>query len=149
MSVQALTTYVGVAHPWMCDTMGHMNVRHYAAMFDDASFQLLGHIVGPEGQSESARGWADVRSEVEYKHETSAGALITIRSRVIKLGRSSVTFEQVMSGTLDGVVHAVNRTTTVRFDLQARAAIALEPEARTRAEALLSDGAPRSGDQSA
>lgn len=147
MSVQALTTYVGVAHPWMCDTMGHMNVRHYAAMFDDASFQLLGHIAGVE--TESGRGWADVRSEVEYKHETNAGALITIRSRVIKLGRSSVTFEQVMAGTLDGVVHAVNRTTTVRFDLEARAAIALEAEARARAEALLSDDPARPRDQSA
>lgn len=147
MSIQALTTYVGVAHPWMCDTMGHMNVRHYAAMFDDASFQLLGHIAGVE--TESGRGWADVRSEVEYKHETKAGALITIRSRVIKLGRSSVTFEQIMSGTLDGIVHAVSRTTTVRFDLEARAAIALEPDARARAEALLSSNEPASAAQSA
>ncbi len=137
MSSQPLTTYVGVAHPWMCDTMGHMNVRHYAAMFDDASFQLLGHIAGLETEGEKARGWADVRSETEYKHETKAGALITIRSRVVKLGRSSVTFEQIMSGTLDDVVHAVNRTVTVRFDLDARAATALEPAARSRAEALL------------
>ncbi|WP_425987638.1 acyl-CoA thioesterase [Ensifer sp. R-19] len=147
MSIQALTTYVGVAHSWMCDTMGHMNVRHYAAMFDDASFQLLGHIAGVE--TESGRGWADVRSEVEYKHETKAGALISIRSCVIKLGRSSVTFEQIMSGTLDGIVHAVNRTTTVRFDLEARAAIALEPDARARAEALLSSNEPARADQSA
>lgn len=149
MSIQPLTTYVGVAHPWMCDTMGHMNVRHYAAMFDDASFQLLGHIAGIEAGSDPDRGWADVRAEVEYKHETKAGTLLTIRSRVIKLGRSSVTFEQVMSGSLDGVVHAVNRTTTVRFDLQARAAIALEPDARTRAETLLSDERALSRDQSA
>lgn len=139
MAAQTLITYVGVAHPWMCDTMGHMNVRHYAAMFDDASFQLLGHIAGVEAASEPGRGWADVRSEVEYKHETKAGELLTIRSRVVKLGRSSITFEQVMSGTLDGVVHAVNRTTTVRFDLQARTAISLEPAARVRAEALSSD----------
>lgn len=137
MSSLSLTTYVGVAHPWMCDTMGHMNVRHYAAMFDDASFQLLGHIAGLEAESEKVRGWADVRSETEYKHETKAGTLITIRSRVVKLGRSSVTFEQVMSGTLDDVVHAVNRTVTVRFDLEARTATALEPAARSRAEALL------------
>ncbi|MEI2301267.1 acyl-CoA thioesterase [Ensifer sp. MJa1] len=149
MSDKALTTYVGVTHPWMCDTMGHMNVRHYAAMFDDASFQLLGHIAGTEGEQDAGRGWADVRAEVEYKHETKAGALITIRSRVIKLGRSSVTFEQVMSGTLDGVVHAVNRTTTVRFDLQRRTAVALEQEARGRAEALLSDERTSLRDQSA
>ena len=92
MSGQSLVTYVGVAHPWMCDIMGHMNVRHYAAMFDDASFQLLGHIAGADSLADTSLGWADVRSEVEYKHETKAGALLTICSRVIKTGRSSVTF---------------------------------------------------------
>jgi acyl-CoA thioester hydrolase len=141
MSGQSLVTYVGVAHPWMCDVMGHMNVRHYAAMFDDASFQLLGHIAGTEGLADTSRGWADVRSEVEYKHETKAGALLTIRSRVVKAGRSSVTFEQVMAGSLDGVVHAVNRTVSVRFDLVERVAVALDADMRTRAEALQAEAA--------
>ncbi|KQY43647.1 MULTISPECIES: acyl-CoA thioesterase [Rhizobium/Agrobacterium group] len=136
MSGQSLVTYVGVAHPWMCDVMGHMNVRHYAAMFDDASFQLLGHIAGAEGLADTSRGWADVRSEVEYKHETRAGALLTIHSRVIKAGRSSVTFEQVMSGSLDGVVHAVNRTVSVRFDLIERTAVALDAGMLARVETL-------------
>jgi acyl-CoA thioester hydrolase len=141
MSGQSLVTYVGVAHPWMCDVMGHMNVRHYAAMFDDASFQLLGHITGADSLADTSRGWADVRSEVEYKHETKAGALLTIRSRVIKTGRSSVTFEQIMSGSLDGVIHAVNRTVSVRFDLVGRVAVAIDTGMRTRAEALQAEAA--------
>lgn len=136
MPGQSLVTYVGVAHPWMCDIMGHMNVRHYAAMFDDASFQLLGHIAGADSIADTSRGWADVRSEVEYRHETKPGALLTIHSRVVKIGRSSVTFEQVMSGSLDGVVHAVNRTVSVRFDLVGRVAVAIDADMRTRAEAL-------------
>lgn len=136
MSGQSLVTYVGVAHPWMCDIMGHMNVRHYAAMFDDASFQLLGHIAGAESLADTSRGWADVRSEVEYKHETRAGALLTIRSRVVRAGRSSLTFDQVMSGSLDGVVHAVNRTVSVRFDLVGRRAVALDADMLARAAAL-------------
>ncbi len=136
MTGNSLVTYVGVAHPWMCDVMGHMNVRYYAAMFDDASFHLLGHVAGVEGLKDTSRGWADVRSEVEYKHETKAGELITIHSRVVKTGRTSITFEQVMSGTLDGVIHAVNRTVIVRFDLTARAAVELGEAMRSRAEAL-------------
>ncbi|MEO5760655.1 MAG: thioesterase family protein [Mesorhizobium sp.] len=132
----ALVTFVGMAHPWMCDTMGHMNVRHYAGMFDDASFQLLGHIAAQDG-NEGGIGWADVRYEVDYRHETKAGALLTIRSHVVKVGRSSITFEQVMSGSLDGVVHAVGRTTSVRFDLTARASVPLDDAMRERALALL------------
>ncbi|MET2827120.1 acyl-CoA thioesterase [Mesorhizobium shangrilense] len=136
-----LVTFIGVTHPWMCDRMGHVNVRHYAAMFDDASFQLLGHIAGQDDNQASEAGWADVRTEIDYRHETKAGALITIHSHVVKIGRTSITFEQVMSGTLDGMVHAVSRTTSVRFDLAARASVPLEDAMRERASALLIDQA--------
>lgn len=136
---KSLVTFIGVAHPWMCDSMGHVNVRHYAGMFDDASFQLLGHIAGRDG-NEGGIGWADVRYEVDYRHETKAGALLAIRSHMVKVGRSSVTFEQVMSGTLDGVVHAVGRTTSVRFDLTARVSVPLDDALRERAMALLVEG---------
>ncbi|KRB31522.1 MULTISPECIES: acyl-CoA thioesterase [Mesorhizobium] len=134
---KSLVTFVGVAHPWMCDVMGHMNVRHYAAMFDDASFQLLGHIAGQDSTQASARGWADVRTEIDYRHETKAGSLLTIRSHVVKIGRTSVTFEQVMSGSLDGIVHASSRTTSVHFDLAARASVALDEAMRGRAATFL------------
>ncbi|BAV44992.1 thioesterase superfamily protein [Mesorhizobium loti] len=136
---KSLVTFVGVAHPWMCDVMGHMNVRHYAAMFDDASFQLLGHIAGQDSSQASATGWADVRTEIDYRHETKAGSLLTIRSHVVKIGRTSITLEQVMSGSLDGIVHASSRTTSVRFDLAARASVALDEPMRNRAAAYLAE----------
>ncbi|MER9291555.1 acyl-CoA thioesterase [Mesorhizobium sp. M0510] len=134
---KSLISFVGVAHPWMCDVMGHVNVRHYSAMFDDASFQLLGHIAGQDDNQASQIGWADVRSEIDYRHETKAGALITIRSHVVKIGHTSITFEQVMSGSLDGVIRASSRTTSVRFDLAARASVALDEAMRNRAAAFL------------
>ncbi len=134
MSEDGVITFVGVAHPWMCDAMGHMNVRHYAAMFDDASFQLLGQIGGPE---QTGLGWADAKLEIEFRHETTAGTLLTIRSHVEKIGNSSISYAHVMRGTLDGVLHATARTVTVRFDLQARSKAALDAELRTRADALI------------
>lgn len=133
----SVVTFVGVVHPWMCDRMGHMNVRHYAGMFDDASFQLLGHVASQEEDFETGLGWADVRSQTEYRHEAKVGALLTIRSHFVRIGRTSLTFEQVMSGSRDGVVHAVNTTTTVRFDLTRRAAAELSGVMRDRATRLL------------
>ena len=135
MSEQGVVTYAGVVHPWMCDTMGHLNVRHYVAMFDDASFQLLGRVTGKE-DPEAGLGWADVRMEIDYKHETPVGTLVTIRSRVEKVGASSLTYAHEMSGTLDGVVHALMRTVTVRFDLRRRGKVELDPATRERALAL-------------
>ena len=35
-----MEVYRGVVHPWHHDQFGHMNVRHYAPFFDDATFHL-------------------------------------------------------------------------------------------------------------
>jgi acyl-CoA thioester hydrolase len=133
--MSGLVTFIGVVHPWMCDVMGHMNVRHYAAMFDDASFQLLGHIAGKI--PDESFGWADVRSTTDYKKEMPAGDLLTIRSQVLKVGRSSITFRQTMAGSLDGELRAINETTSVCFDKIARHSLELEPAMRMRAEKLV------------
>ena len=141
MSNEGIITYAGVVHPWMCDTMGHLNVRHYVGMFDDASFQLLGRVEGAE--ADRARfGWADVRMEIDYRQETAVGTLVTIRSHVEKVGSSSLTYVHVLSGTLDDVVRAQSRTVSVRFDLGARSKIALDQEMRARAESLLLRASP-------
>jgi acyl-CoA thioester hydrolase len=134
---EGVITYVGVAHPWMCDAMGHMNVRHYMAMFDDASFQLLGKLTGVE--KDKSLGWADVRHEIEYRHETAAGTLVTIRSHVIKVGRTSVTYRHVLVGSIEGELHAEATTTSVRLDLAARKSLELDADIRRRAEALTMD----------
>ncbi len=132
---------MGVAHPWQCDTMGHMNVRHYAAMFDDASFQLLGLVSGPD---EPDRGWADIRCEIDYRHETRAGTLLTIRSHVVALGRSSITYAHEMTGTLDGIAHARAKVVSVRFDLDKRIKMDIEDDVRQSATELMQPAALRS-----
>lgn len=131
----SLVTYVGVVHPWMCDAMCHMNVRHYMAMFDDASFQLLGRLSGAD--KKGIAGWADVRHEIEYKRETAAGSLVTIRSQVLRVGRSSVTYRHMMTESLVGELHAEATVVSVRFDRAARASLEIDAETRRRAEALI------------
>lgn len=137
MSDPFLVTYLGVVHPWMCDVMGHMNVRHYAAVFDDASFQLLGHIAPPESLARERRGWADVRCEIDYKHETPAGTLLTVRSHLVRVGGKSLTFVHRLSSSGDETLRATARITTVCFDLAARRSIELDEAQRVRAMALL------------
>lgn len=136
-----MVTFIGVAHPWMCDVMGHVNVRHYAAMFDDASFHLLGGVAG-EDATNHRLGWADVRCEIDYRQEIPAGALVTIRSHVEKIGTSSLTYRHVLSGSLDGAVHAEARVVSVRFDLVARRKAAIDAALRRSAEALRAQAAP-------
>jgi len=132
--MQPMSTFIGIAHPWMCDVMGHVNVRHYAAMFDDAGFHFLGELARDEPEG---TGWADVRVETEFLREISPGTLITIRSQMVRIGRSSITYRHEMKGTLDDIARATALVTTVRFDLAARRAAPLSGAILTRAAALI------------
>lgn len=132
-----LETYRGVAHPWLCDSMGHMNTRHYAAMFDDASFHLLGALGGPAALAKDGFGWADVRHLHEFRQEVQSGALIVIRSTLTRIGTKSITYRHEMRGVEDDLLHATSEIVSVQFDLRKRAAVTLPAPVRARAQALL------------
>jgi len=133
-----IIAYRGVAHPWLCDAMGHLNVRHYVAMFDDANTHFLASIGwDPEDMRISGRGWADVRAEIDYVAEVAAGALVEVVCGVARVGNKSLTVVAEMRARQGGEVHARMNTTLVRFDLDGRRAIPLEDSLRQRAEAEL------------
>lgn len=135
MTATGLITFVGIAHPWMCDGNGHLNVRHYMAMFDDASFQLLDGVAG--GPATAEAGWADVRCEIDYLQEIRAGSALRIASTLQRVGTSSLSMLHLLTGSSDGSVRARARIVTVRFDLATRQSRPLLPAERSRAEALL------------
>jgi len=130
-----IETFRGVAHPWLCDVYEHLNTRHHMAMFDDAGLHLL-HAIGPDAATLAAerKGWADVRLEVDLEAEVPKGALVVIRSRVLKLGRTSVTHAHVMHDAATDRRHAAVQVVTVFFDLEARKAAELPEVVRERAK---------------
>jgi len=132
-----IETFRGVAHPWLCDVFEHVNTRHQMAMFDDAGFHLL-HAIGPDAATlaRERKGWADVRLEVDLKDEVPKGALVVIRSKVVKLGRTSVTHAHELRNSDDDRLHSALQVVTVFFDLEARKAASLPEVVRERAAQL-------------
>jgi acyl-CoA thioester hydrolase len=139
--------YRGVVHPWLCDVMGHLTTRHYAAMFDDGSYHLLAAIGFAPHHIQTGIGFADVKATFTYKSELRAGDLLVIQGQIIRIGEKSLTAHCAMKNLGNGVTAAEMETVTVQFDLKARKAIALVPEFRKGAEALLAEPgrATRSG----
>jgi len=124
-----------VAHPWLCDIMGHMATRHYAGLFEDASYQLFASFAPPPADDHAAGlGWADVAHEIEYRSEVAAGALLRITGRVAAVGRTSLRSEYRLTGRSSGLLHATLTATTVRFDLQARKASPIDADIRSAIE---------------
>lgn len=128
-----------VAHSWLFDTMGHLNVRHYSAMFDDAAFQLLGMVAAPTWLAASGLGWADVKLSIEFVHEVQAGSCLIVRSRMERIGGKSLTYRHELRDAQGDTLHATCETVTVLFDLKQRKAATIEDELRLRAQQMLDD----------
>jgi acyl-CoA thioester hydrolase len=131
------TTYRGVVYPAQCDAMGHMNVQHYVAAFDQAMWHLAGELgYRASWMTERRQGWADVRYVINFLRELRAGDLFHIDSGVLKLGKSSlVTMHRAMHSE-SGQIAAEIEMTSVYFDLAARKSTRLPPEIKAAAEAL-------------
>ena len=124
-----------VAHPWMCDVIGHLTTRHYVAMFDDASYHFLFAVFGWSGSTDETgeRGWVDVRHVIEYKAEVSAGSLLEIRACLLKIGGKSITIRYEMVNLGSGEVAATLECVCVLFDMKARKALLLTDQLREMA----------------
>ncbi len=130
-----LNCYKGMAQPWFCDVMGHMNIRHYMAMFDEASYQLLYQVFGWSGSQDtgSGEGWVDVRHIIEYQSEVSAGDLLEIRACIVKVGTKSITIRYDMFNSVRDELAATLECVCVLFDLKNRKAKPLSDKQRKQA----------------
>jgi len=128
--------YKGVAHPELCDVMGHMTTRHYVAMFDDASYHFLYSVFGWSGAQAKTdnRGWADVRHVIEYHAEVAAGDLLEVRASFVKVGNKSITVNYGMFNIAKDELAATLESTSVYFDTLNRKAIPLTDQMKNSAK---------------
>lgn len=93
-----------VVHSWNCDHLGHLNVRHYAAAFDDAIFAFWAR-AGLRPASDSAVPvTVDIR--IGFRAEALAGMVAQIRPAIARLGGKSVGLHFDMHDTATGALLA-------------------------------------------
>jgi len=124
-----------VAHPWMCDVLGHLTTRFYVGMFDDASYHLLHAVFGWTGASDDTgkTAWVDARHLIEYQAEVTAGDLLEIRACLIRIGTKSITVSYEMTNLGNNETAATMEVIYVLFDLKKRKGLALTDELREKA----------------
>lgn len=128
-----LETLRTVVHVWMADHFGHVNVRFYAHLFDDAGFGLWSRS-GITRADFEATGLHTVvaRTETDLKQELVPGQMVWIRSRWVRIGNKSVTYEQELLDADTGEVHAKQRVVEVFFDPKSRSAQAIPDVMRAK-----------------
>lgn len=135
--------HTGVVHPWLCDQFGHMNVRHYANMFNEGMF-LIWHQSGL-GQSvimpHGGHGVAGI-TRTNFLRECPLGTLVRIEGALVGSSRRTITFAQRMLNADTGEVHATQDSLEVFFNPDSRSAIAIPDALRPIIEEQLAGPDP-------
>lgn len=124
----------GVVHPWHHDIFGHMNVRHYAPFFDDASFFLYTTLDIPISwmMAEFGVHVVSAKAETNFVKELKAGDGFVIDGAVTRLGTRSATFHLRMIHAETGALHATYTLTEVFFDPKTRHSAPMPDAVRQR-----------------
>jgi acyl-CoA thioester hydrolase len=123
MAEELFVTYCGVIYPQQCDHMGHLNVQHYVARFDEATWRLMAAIgVTPSYIQENQCGVAAIRQNIAYRRELLAGDHVTIRSGILEMSPKQMLFYHEMKNDETGQIAAATVITAVHMDLKTRRA---------------------------
>lgn len=101
--------------------MNHMNVMWYTGKFDEATWQLMGHIgLTPSYLRNNNRGLAAVQQETAYKRELLAGDLIVIRSAILEMREKVIRFYHEMLNAETNEIAATTTLTGIHLDSETR-----------------------------
>ena len=122
-----------VVMPAQCDVYGHMNVRHYAACFDDAGWHMLAR-AGVSLADLHGRGLGSVVATltIDFHHELTAGQLILVTGAFTRVGSKSFNYEMRLYES-DSMTHcATQKTVEVCFDTAARRSAPLPADVQSK-----------------
>lgn len=123
----------GIVMPAQCDAYGHLNVRHYAAFFDDAGWHMLAK-AGISLADLRARGLGSVVATltIDFHHELTAGQLVVVTGAITHVGGKSFSYEMRLHEA-DSLTHcATQKTVEVCFDTTARRSAPLPADLRAK-----------------
>ncbi|MPY95959.1 MAG: thioesterase [Acidimicrobiia bacterium] len=123
----------GVVYPWDCDHLGHMNVKGYTGMFDQAAFHLQHRLgLGPKDLVEAGETAVDAQHTVRFLNEQLAGSLIVVDGALTKLGTKSFTCTYRMHNVESDEVAATTEIVSVYFSTATRSSMEIPAALRAR-----------------
>jgi acyl-CoA thioester hydrolase len=126
-----------IVMPAQCDVYGHMNVRYYAACFDDAGWHFP-RMAGLSLEEIRSRGLGTVVAtlSIDFHHEIRAGQLVLIKGAITRIGTKSFSHEMRLYEA-DSMTHcATQKTVEVCFDTAARKGVPLPEDVRAKLQQI-------------
>lgn len=128
----------GTVHAWQCDHMGHVNVRAYGELFEQACWQLYNRIgITPSLLRSGEFHMAAVEQHIRYLRELLAGDVVVVRSVITEVRGKVLKFAHAMRNDETGVLCATSAFTVLCLDAVERRAKPFPEEIVARASALV------------
>ena len=122
-----------IVMPAHCDAYGHMNVRHYAAFFDDAGWHMLARAdVSLNDLRAQGLGSVVATLTIDFHHELTAGQLTLVTGAFTKVGQKSFTYEMRLYASESMIHCATQKTVEVCFDTRERRSAPFPEEIREK-----------------
>ena len=132
--------HTGVVHPWLCDQFGHLNVRNYANMFNEAMFHAYSksNLAQKECLAHGGHGVAAI-VRTSFLHECPLGMLVRTEGALVDASEKTLTYMLRMRDVETGHVHATLETLEVFFNPETRSSMAIPQALRPRIEGQISE----------
>ena len=118
------------------DENGHMNVRWYAAIFDEAGDALHARLgLTPEFHKAYGTGTMDLENHFNYLHEVRVGDRLAIFSRLVAHSAKCIHYLMFMVDETSGTLSAIFECINAFADLKVRKTAPFPPEIATKIEA--------------
>jgi acyl-CoA thioester hydrolase len=133
-----IESFRGVVYPWHCDHLGHMNVKNYTGMFDQAAFHYQ-HALGFDfkDMADTGETTVDAQHTLRFVQEQLAGSLIVIEGALTRIGTKSITCSYRMRNVETGDLAATSDIVSVYFNLKTRSSMEIPAALRTRLQPFL------------
>jgi len=124
------------------DENGHMNVRWYAAIFDEAGDTLHARLgLTPEFHKAHGTGTMDLENHFNYLHEVRAADRLAIFSRIVAQSAKRMHYLMFMVDETTGSLSAIFECINAFADLKLRRTAPYPPEIAARIEARVAASA--------
>ncbi len=121
-----------------CDHMGHMNVRHYCAKFDEATWVMFTELgLTPSYFRGKNRGMAALEMNIKYKRELLAGDVVFITSELLEVTGKVIIYNHEMHNAETGDLAATCHEVAVHLDRIARKSCKFPDDLKTKLQNAL------------
>jgi acyl-CoA thioester hydrolase len=126
-----------VKEEWI-DAYGHMNMARYAALFDDATFELLDAVdLGLPYTQRTRQGLFTVDVRIRYLKELTRGVPLAVEMKLLGVDRVRLHSFLELRNPQTGVVAATMEQLGVHASLESRSVLAFDQTQRDRLQRVV------------